>query len=176
VKPIAFVSLLTASLLSGCVASPPPSPRADIVGAGPVIAFTVGSRTWNVPIPASIRRVPPDDSVQLIDYRNDRGMDYLLLAVEGTSGARNPAGHYCGGGDETTLLWVRFRDGKAMATKQRLIRSCARNIETFRQGWFGQEYRADLFELKDGRTYRSQIRYDLLHLDDGIQNSTWLEE
>jgi hypothetical protein len=63
-----------------------------------------------------------------------------------------------------------------MATKQRLIRSCARNIETFRQGWFGQEYRADLFELKDGRTYRSQIRYDLLHLDDGIQNSTWLEE
>ena len=175
-KPIALVSLLAAVVLVGCAGPTPPPPRSSITGSGAVIVFTVGSRTWDVPIPASIRRAPPDDTVQLIDYRHDQGMDYLLLAVEGSSGARNPAGHYCGGGDETTLLWMRFRDGKPMAIKQRLIRSCARDIEPFRQGWFGQEYRADLFELKDGRTYRSQVRYNLLNLDDGIQNSTWLEE
>lgn len=174
-KPL-VVLVFAATLLAGCVATPPPSPKAVLSGAGPVIAFTVGPRTWNIPIPASIRRVPPDDSVQLIDYRHDQGMDYLLLFVEGSSQGRNPAGHYCGGGDETTLLWMRFRDGKPMATQQRLIRSCSRNIESFRQGWFAQEYRVDLFELKDGRTYRSQVRYDLMNLDGGIQNSTWLEE
>ncbi len=163
-------------LVGGCASPEPPPPKANITGSGPVITFSAGSRNWKVPLPASIRRIPPDDSVQLVDYRNELGADYLLLAVEGTSGGRNPAGHFCGAGDETTLVWLRFRDGKLMATKQRTIRSCSRNIETYRQGWFGQEYRADLFEVKDGRTYRSQVVYDLTRLDEGIRSATWLEE
>jgi hypothetical protein len=176
VKYLTLAPALAALLFAGCMApSRPPAP-AQITGNGPVITFSVGNRSWKVPIPATIRRTPPDDAVELVDYRNDNGSDYLLLSVEGSSHGRNPAGYFCGGGDETTLVWARFRDGKLMATKQRIIRSCANNIETFRRGWFGQEYRADLFELKDGRTYRSQVRYNLTHLGDGIQSATWLEE
>ncbi len=175
-KLLTLVPALAALLFAGCaVPSRPPAP-AQITGNGPDITFSVANRSWKVSLPAAIRRTPPDDAVELVDYRNDNGSDYLLLSVEGSSHGRNPAGNPCSGGDESTLVWMRFRDGKPMATQQRLIRSCANSVETLRLGWFGQEYRADLFELKDGRTYRSQVRYDLTHMDDGIQSATWLEK
>lgn len=175
-KTILSSAALAALLLVGCTATAPRTLPARVTGGGPEIAFTVGHRSWTVDLPANIRRVAPDDGVQLIDYRFIDGVDYLLLSVEGTSMGRNPAGHFCGGGDETSFVWLRYRGGKLQSVQQRLVRSCARNIELLHQGWFADEYRAELLEVKDGRPYRTVVTYDLRRIDAGFRSATRLDE
>lgn len=175
-KTILPVVSLAALFLIGCTATAPRTPLARVSGGGPEIAFSAGRRSWPVELPANIRRVPPDDGVQLIDYRSIDGVDYLLLAVDGTSMGRNAAGHECGGGDETSLVWLRYRAGRLHSVQQRLVRSCARDIELLHQGWFADEYRAELLEVKDGRHYRTVVTYDLRRIDAGLRSATRLDE
>lgn len=163
-----------ALLLAGCHAPDIPPPSNVTVGVAS-ITLTANGETWKVPFPTIRGRDLSNDSVRLLDHRQLGGAHHVLLEAEGPSRGAAGSGH-CGAGIETTLFWLKLRDGRTVDSQHRLIRSCWQDVELLRQGWILREYRVECLSLRDGSFYRTRVSYDIRQPDRGFQVHTTLEK
>src|SRR5437879_6319736 len=92
------------------------------------------------------------DKVKLLFQNRSQGVLYLLFDVSGPSRGRAAAMHYCGAGEENSLIWVALEeDWDIRDIKSYTYASCLSTIEPFGD---------PPFSVKQGRLNLDYLQYE----------------